>query len=166
MNMSVNSTSHSFLNLIVLKPVTEVTDELIDLIIESNNSPGNYEVSRNYIKEYTIKWLTKSPELHFMATINNQLIGFIGAIIDEGECYINDIVVKNDYRKSGIGSYLLSSIEKIVKPNYDVVLDIYKPELKTFYENQGYLLQSENVSQGEDEIPIGIKYWRFKKWTV
>lgn len=49
------------------------------------------------------------------AIINNNIIGSVGAKIDEGFCKIGRLIVHPEFQRQGIGSSLLNTLRKSMK---------------------------------------------------
>lgn len=92
---------------------------------------------------------------------NGNIIAGINCIYYAWKCiYIDDLWVKEEYRKTGIGSKLLGEIEKIAKDYgcHMVHLDTFDFQAKDFYIKQGY-----DIHGVLDKCPQGHKRYYMKK---
>lgn len=80
---------------------------------------------------------------------NTNIIGYCNIKIDNKICYINNIIVKKEYRNKNIGSELLYNTEDFVKKKYNINkfrLTAKQPpfiDLVNFYKRNGYNIIEE-----------------------
>lgn len=60
---------------------------------------------------------TNPQALYFVATQNNNILGYIGSRIVLGECYITNIAVRSDCRRQGIGRVLIQNMLSFAQQN-------------------------------------------------
>lgn len=92
---------------------------------------------------------------------NGNIIAGINCIYYAWKCiYIDALWVKEEYRQTGLGSQLLSEIEKTAKEYgcHIVHLDTFDFQSKDFYIKQGY-----DIHGVLDDCPQGHKRYYMKK---
>jgi len=79
--------------------------------------------------------------LVYTAYHENTLVGLIRVVSDQHTIlYIQDILVKKDYKRKGIGTHLMRFIlKKYAKIRQIVLLTDDSPETRLFYESLGFL---------------------------
>ena len=66
-------------------------------------------------KENNYKW--KDKKISFVALDNKKIIGILRLKINGGATYIEDIIVKKNFRKNGVGFSLIQTAEAVSKEN-------------------------------------------------
>lgn len=127
-------------------------------IVELLQVISNFYPDRSDLKSIWLRFNSQKGVFAFIAIdkdiidIDNQLVGF-GSLhltkkIRGGNIgFIEDIAIKEEYRKKGIGKLILKDlINKAKKEDcYKVVLDC-KEETKTFYQNIGFNHSGNSMS--------------------
>ena len=112
-------------------------------------------------------------EAHYVAVVNNKIIGVIGWYQDnvhyadkamgdkfpgEGAYWVGFFAVNKDYRGKGIGTALLQNIDDVLKENQvENLLVSSVPETKSYYESKGFRLILEGQIDGK------LKFFLSKK---
>lgn len=135
------------------------------LIKECEKIDGDYIVSK--LVEYN---LSQVPPLHGYNSLDvsrkivdekgNILAGVLGKL-NAWNCLRIDILwVDKDYRKKGLGSKVLTEVERISKEHgcYLVQLDTFDFQAKDFYLKHGY-----EIFGVLDDCPLGHKRYFLKK---
>ena len=123
-----------------------------NIIIEKMTIQDGIEIKKDFEENFDSFWninilkseLNNNNSLYFVAKKQNEILGFIGILINFDFTEITNIVVKKDFRKLGIGKMLL---EKIIE------------ETKKFNKEMIYLEVNEN---NEGAINLYKKY-RFEE---
>ncbi|ENN95770.1 ribosomal-protein-alanine acetyltransferase [Methanocaldococcus villosus KIN24-T80] len=100
------------------------------------------------------------PDCFYVAEVNNKVVGYIVGMMDWGNGHIVSLAVKKEYRRRGIGSLLLKTLENyyfnVAKCNY-IVLEVRVSNIaaRKFYYKMGYRdrkLIPRYYEDGEDAI--------------
>lgn len=119
-----------------------VIDDYAELIELFSSTPG-ITVRDADSKEMTKKYLERNNGMSYVALENNKIIGCAMAGHDGRRGYLQHVVVKEEYRKQGIGELLVGScIEALAKSG------IYKTHLFVMKNNE-----------------IGYNYWKNRNWV-
>ena len=120
--------------------------------VRSNACHGHYTPEEAKAKiEGLIRHLEDRTGIAYGAFDHRQLIGFIWAyphpFREENRMYINEIRVREDYRRQGIGTAFLNLVEQKAKemgiPALYLHAEAANPEALHFYEAYGY--QKERI---------------------
>lgn len=101
--------------------------------------------------------LKVQPELFFVAVSDDQLVGSAMAGFDGHRGWVYYVAVHPEFRRRGIGSALMSRVEKALyeigcsKLNLQIRADNH--QVKSFYESLGYLIENR-ISMGKR---LGVK---------
>ena len=112
------------------------------------NAPG-VGLNENDDSEKSIKlFLEKNPNICFVAELENgEIIGTIMAGNDGRRGHIYHLMVKNEYRKNGIGKKLLEEAENGLKKEgiRKIFLVVFKENEigNIFWENNGYKIRED-----------------------
>lgn len=106
----------------------------------------------------------KNPLAHYLvATLNNQVIGFVGAWIVVGEANITNIAVSKNFRRQGIANLLMDSILKLCKENdaTDINLEVRASNIKAqnLYKKFGFIEEGIRKKYYEDNKEDAILMW-------
>ncbi|MCX7657657.1 MAG: ribosomal protein S18-alanine N-acetyltransferase [Oscillospiraceae bacterium] len=95
--------------------------------------------SQPWSREAFLKEL-ENPDAISLAAVSDTVCGFINAHKILDEVYINNIAVKNGYRRLGIGSALLDKLEKYAGKVSLITLEVRKSNFPaiSLYEKHGY----------------------------
>ena len=116
-------------------------DDYDDIIVLLQGTPG-VTVRDADSKEATSKYLHRNPGLSFVATIESKIVGCVMCGHDGRRGYLQHLIVKQDYRKQGIGDKLfMSCIHDLQK------IGINKTHLFVLNTNE-----------------LAINYWSNKGW--
>ncbi len=130
---------------------------MMDIIIEKFNSNHIYSVaaiekecfSQPWSEESLITELGNDFARFFVAKINGDIVGYIGAHNILGEVYITNVAVLSKYRNKGIATGLINHLLKRVKEeNADfVTLEVRKSNNKAIalYEKTGFSLVGKRI---------------------
>ncbi|MDZ7798247.1 MAG: GNAT family N-acetyltransferase [Patescibacteria group bacterium] len=103
-------------------------------------------------RDYFHKVIEDENGIFFLAKDNTKIVGYLTAFEEKSPdrsmlklrkyIQIDDLSVRSDYRKKGIGTLLMDKLEELAKKNkiYEVELNVWcfnKGAIK-FYENKGY----------------------------
>jgi ribosomal protein S18 acetylase RimI-like enzyme len=154
--------------------ITNVQQNDIDQLVEIENS--GFTPERAATKEAFQNRIINIPDSFLVARISDEIIGFINGPVIEKEFIANDLltitkpnpdfgehqsilglVVHPDYRKQGIGSFLLNELEKVSKSagRQSVTLTCLE-SLIPFYESNGYINQGVSNSTHGGEIWMNL----------
>ena len=114
----------------------EYIDELPDAITGfSDQEHAKYESAKGAECNYT--------PFYFLAKTDKEVIGIISGYTCWEEIYVDDIVVKEDFRGQGIGRALLSAVEKYFseKDFYNISLVTNAFQAPGFYEKCGFEIE-------------------------
>lgn len=134
----------------IVESTKKEIDFIEDKICEYNESNVPFEVS-----------IPASKINRNIKDNNGNIIAGINCIYYAWKCiYIDALWVKEEYRKAGLGSQLLSEIEKTAKEYgcHIVHLDTFDFQAKDFYIKQGY-----DIYGVLDDCPQGHKRYYMKK---
>ncbi|HVZ67554.1 MAG TPA: GNAT family N-acetyltransferase [Patescibacteria group bacterium] len=121
---------------------TEDLNQVADVFLQVFNALGE-----NWGKESATKHVNEnfSGDSHFVAKINNRIIGFIMAIPltrEKGtELFVDSIAILPDYQHKGVGQKLWDKIEESSKDGeYVAIRLLANKQLKSFnwYKSLGY----------------------------
>lgn len=116
--------------------------------------------SAPWSKQSLINELTNPLASFFVACKNDCVIGYIGTHLIIDECYITNIAVTKDFRKSGIGSGLLDYAIKYAneKNASFITLEVRKSNLAaiTLYEKFGFKSQGNRKNFYENPLEDGL----------
>ena len=124
--------------------------------IKTANTPADIAKLFHSFKEYffTVVFVEVSGEVS-----KTKVIGFVGGAIRMGHGHISGIAVDEEYRRKGIGRWLLNAMEKeFLAKDFDrVTLEVQKSNINAirFYEKQGYkwsYIVKWYYADGEDAI--------------
>jgi ribosomal protein S18 acetylase RimI-like enzyme len=103
-------------------------------------------------RDYFHKVIADEKGIFFLAKDNAEIIGYLIAYKEKSPdrsmlkprkyIHVDDLSVRSDYRKKGIGTLLMDKLEELAKKNkiYEMELNVWcfnKGAIK-FYENKGY----------------------------
>ncbi len=96
----------------------------------------------------------------FVAILNDQMIGYVAIEdINFGVAYLGWVGVMKEYQFQGIGSRLMTEVEKWCRKNniHKIELETQEPELRKFYEKHNYILEGirKNSWQNLDNYMFG-----------
>lgn len=139
-------------DIVIKQLVPNQVDSFIELfksIADSNfkrwtDESKKYWFEVDYTPEYLRDNIEKKHFPIFIAWKENTMIGFaMIEAIDFGVAYLGWIGVLDQYQKQGIGGDLIKSAEDWSKKNgiHKIELDIQEPELKYFYEKNGFVFE-------------------------
>jgi hypothetical protein len=96
--------------------------------------------------------LKVQPELLFVATQANQIIGSAMAGFDGHRGWVYYVAVHHDYRRKGIGTALMKQVESALKaigcPKLNLQIRADNHQVQAFYESLGYWVE-ERISMGK-----------------
>ena len=101
-----------------------------NIIVEKMTIEDALKIEKNFEEKFDDFWninilkseLLNDNSLYFVAKKHNEILGFVGILINVDFTEITNIVVKKDFRKSGIGKMLLEKIiEETKKKNKDII---------------------------------------------
>ncbi len=127
----------------------------------SNMTITDFEkIENNLQKDFDDFWntnilrqeLENSNCRYLVAKENNEIIGFVGGLLNIDQAEIMNIVVKKDKRGLGIGKKLLKEIIELVKKN-----NLSKITLEVNSKNEAAKKMYENI--GFEVIGIRKKYY-------
>ncbi len=127
----------------------------------SNMTITDFEkIENNLQKDFDDFWntnilrqeLENSNCRYLVAKENNEIIGFVGVLLNIDQAEIMNIVVKKDKRGLGIGKKLLKEIIELVKKN-----NLSKITLEVNSKNEAAKKMYENI--GFEVIGIRKKYY-------
>ena len=112
-----------------------------------------------YPKQLFYMLLSLYPELFFVAEDNGEIVGYVvGVVRTDGYGHVVSICVHPEYRKRGIGSALINSVENAMNALFNVCR--YRLEVRVsndsaikFYKKHRYVIVSRiphYYSDGED----------------
>ena len=83
--------------------------------------------------------IESSKDLSFVWVENDKILGFVSAHDMGFRAYLSELIVRSEYRKSGIGKALLQEIEKtlIQKGCKVLIADVWKDSVE-FYRSLGF----------------------------
>jgi GNAT superfamily N-acetyltransferase len=108
---------------------------------------------KDYLPEENIQHIN-----YLVKDANKESIGGILAMTRYNTVCINTIWIRSDYRKKGIGKYLIELVENKAKEYGCIISSLgtfEKFETKEFYESLGYRVVSTSI----DSPPGHIGYW-------
>lgn len=115
--------------------------EQINSICKQNMYGSRFQLDKNinksFLKNYRIKWienffLGKRADYLFVAISKKKIIkGFILLKLQRSNIVIDQIVVRNRYKKRGIGSFLINESIKKLKNKYKIII------ASTYQHNKG-----------------------------
>lgn len=121
--------------------------------------------SAPWSKQSLINELTNPLANFFVACKNDCVIGYIGTHLILDECYITNIAVTKDFRKSGIGSGLLDYAISYAKANSAsfITLEVRESNIIAieFYKKFGFKPQGFRKNFYENPLENGLI---FTKW--
>ena len=92
-------------------------------------------------------FLEKNPNTCFIAKYNEDIIGTIMAGNDGRRGHIYHLMVKEEYRKNGLGKILLWNVEKSMKKEgiRKILLVVFRNNKNgnKFWENNGYIIRKD-----------------------
>tara|TARA_B100001175_G_C19208660_1_gene494828 strand:- start:88 stop:459 length:372 start_codon:yes stop_codon:yes gene_type:complete len=104
--------------------------------------------------------ISKSPKVLFINNKNNIIGNCTFSIINYKKASINNLFIKEEFRKKDNGTKLLRYTEELVKTNYNIeetsLLAHEKPndELRIFFEKNGYKIKDSNYKIYNDGSDI------------
>ena len=113
----------------------------------NKSSPKNSQliIERNIVKDY----VNENIYLCLVAEINSEIVGWLAGSNESevlfehscqpGEFYMEEIVVSSQYRRRGIGSFLLSGIPKDHLKAIVVDTPLINKKAIAFYEKSGFV---------------------------
>lgn len=132
--------------------IRECSIDDTNAIYNLNCNEMGYEYSINNTKDKLEKLIKSSTDKIYVATINNDVVGYIHAV-DYDVIYaphmknVMGIAVSSEYKKHGIGKALLEEIEKWAKETGAYAVRLASGSARTgaheFYKRCGY----ENIKQ-------------------
>ncbi|WP_428817146.1 GNAT family N-acetyltransferase [Clostridium butyricum] len=137
-------------NYIIKESSEEEAELIVDKIVEYNLSKVPI------IQESSFIWINRV----IIDTDGNIIAGINSKMYCWNCLYIDVLWVKEEYRKSGIGSKILNEIEKVAKDKgcYLIHLDTFDFQAKDFYIKHGY-----DIFGILDECPQRHKRYFMKK---
>lgn len=115
--------------------------------IEKADIPILVVLEEELLKE-TVGEEMLASELHnrfakfFVATFNNQVIGYLSCWMVEETVDIINVVIDKNYQHQGYGQALFSEMEKVAKDNNctEIMLEVKENNFQAinFYQQQGY----------------------------
>ena len=115
--------------------------------IEKADIPILVVLEEELLKE-TVGEEMLASELHnrfakfFVATFNNQVIGYLSCWMVEETVDIINVVIDKNYQHQGYGQALFSEMEKVAKDNNctEIMLEVKENNFQAinFYQHQGY----------------------------
>ncbi|MBZ0311110.1 GNAT family N-acetyltransferase [Clostridium butyricum] len=137
-------------NYIIRQSNEEESELIVDKIVEYNLSKVPI------IQESSFIWINRV----IIDTDGNIIAGINSKMYCWNCLYIDVLWVKEEYRKSGIGSKILNEIEKVAKDKgcYLIHLDTFDFQAKDFYIKHGY-----DIFGILDECPQRHKRYFMKK---
>lgn len=115
--------------------------------IEKADIPILVVLEEELLKE-TVGEEMLASELHnrfakfFVATFNNQVIGYLSCWMVEETVDIINVVIDKNYQHQGYGQALFSEMEKVAKDNNctEIMLEVKENNIQAinFYQRQGY----------------------------
>lgn len=126
--------------MIIIKQIFENDDKIIEQISNIEKSL----LSEGWSKE-EIKNSLKFKAVYFATFVDDVIVGHVGANIVLGEAYINNIAVKEEYQREGIGSMLVKTlIDFCARNKYTfLTLEVRESNVKAIrlYEKFGFVKQ-------------------------
>lgn len=102
----------------------------MEIIIEKMTIQDAIKIEKNFEEKFDKFWninilkseLNNNNSLYFVAKKENEILGFVGILINVDFTEITNIVVKKDFRNFGIGKMLLEKIiEETKKINKQMI---------------------------------------------
>jgi N-acetylglutamate synthase-like GNAT family acetyltransferase len=109
--------------------------KILNLFNSSSNLTGDDKL---HYKKYHIKEYIEGPIFNtYIAEINKEIAGVILIIIFKKAKYlfIENLIVKEDFRKQGIGSKLIGHVESLAKKYKIKLIYFYSEENNTIIKN-------------------------------
>lgn len=148
------------MNINIRRATLEDVNELVKLSIELGEYNAHHSNDRKkffqddwetYYKEETVAFLNKPDSAVFVAEIDNLVVGCISVFYSSqtGYSHIDEFIVTQNQRGSGIGKKLMSEAEKYLKQFdapikievYDWNKDTIKFYMKNGFEHEGIVLE-------------------------
>lgn len=128
-----------------------IPDDLTELQGILKNDLG-YDVPAKNLERRINRMLTCGNYKIFVACAGEKIVGFVGAVsfiafeVENDALKIIALAVSQEYRRQGIGTNLLETVEKYAEENgMGVILlnsGLMRENAHKFYESQGYLKRS------------------------
>jgi len=132
----------------------EDIDDFVKVYRSAYKGMKKYWYKRDKIIRWYFRWLLKrDPEGVFVAELGGKIVGFIACdsnwenLFEEKLGEIHELVVMNEYKGKGIGSFLLKRGEEYLKAKGCSVIELWvgkKNPARKFYEKFGYEEEGEN----------------------
>jgi ribosomal protein S18 acetylase RimI-like enzyme len=130
---------------IVYKKISKDNVTAVNSILNKYISLSKLKNNYNFIYK---KFLSQKNNISIVACLNKQPVGYASinfniSIRGGIRAYIEDLVVKKEYRKKGIGKSLINILFKFAKKkgSYKIVLETKKKNIN-FYRSCGYKLNA------------------------
>lgn len=158
--------NHSIYNLVTVQIDLATKKDLLEILLlqkrafvqEAEINNGNYNLSP--IKQtFESICLDFESQTYLKATVNSKIIGSVRAQQKDGSCFIGRLVTEPIFQGHGIGSKLLTSIEK----HFDNVkrFELFTGEISVgnvrFYKNRGYKVYDKFLDDS------GVTLLKFEK---
>lgn len=134
---------------IIIKEITiDHIKDVFELLNILYNNSINYD---SFVKKYNKK-INDTMSYNIIALYNNQVIGLLTSDIqiklrrEKNQCFIEDLIVKEEYRSLGVGHKLIENVKTYAKDNGCEVIKLssFISNIKAhkFYEDNGFIKKS------------------------
>ena len=109
---------------------------------------------RKYDRSIDIKWKEKT---HAFCAIDEKIMGCVTCIINGDVCYVDEFIIAENFRRSGIGAKLWKKVEEFAKKK-----KCFKIAIKTHEKNKSAI--NFYKKQGLKVDAVLKDYWFHLEW--
>lgn len=117
------------------------------------------EIDENLNKNFLIKFISRKNSICYVLEFGNKIVGFVFFKFYENSIKINKIAIKEEFRKKGFASLLLSKIKSKVNNKRNVIFAFVSEwdlDSQLFFKKSNFFAVSEMVHN--DEIFLKFSY--------